>query len=151
MSKNRLRIGAGLLLALLLYAAVVALRPQMSDYGLPLKKIEIGQNILKVEVVDTEDSRAKGLMMRAFLPPNQGMLFVWPEDAPRTMWMKDTFIPLDIIFIEADGKIAGIVENAEPHNLSPLGTDRPVRYVLEVPAGDAKRLQMAVGQTVVLP
>ena len=151
MSKNRLRIGAGLLLALLLYAAVVALRPQISDYGLPLKKIEIGQNILKVEVVDTEDSRAKGLMMRAFLPHNQGMLFVWPEDAPRTMWMKDTFIPLDIIFIEADGKIAGIVENAEPHNLSPLGTDRPVRYVLEVPAGDAKRLQMAVGQTVVLP
>jgi uncharacterized membrane protein (UPF0127 family) len=151
MRKKKLWIGGGLLLALLLYAVIFAFRTPLSDYGLPLEKLTVGQNTLAVEVVDTEDSRAKGLMLRTFLPANQGMLFVWPDDAPRTMWMKDTFIPLDIVFIEANGKIAGIVENAEPHNVSPLGTDRPVRYVLEVPAGDAKRLEMAVGQTVVLP
>jgi uncharacterized membrane protein (UPF0127 family) len=90
-------------------------------------------------------------MMRTFLPQGQGMLFIWPEEAPRTMWMKDTFIPLDIIFIDAQGKIVGIVTDAVPHDLSPLGTDRPARYVLEVPAGDVKRLGLAVGQALDLP
>jgi uncharacterized membrane protein (UPF0127 family) len=79
------------------------------------------------------------------------MLFVWPEEAPRTMWMKDTFIPLDIIFMDGQGKIVGIIAQAVPHDLSPLGTDRPARYVLEVPAGDANRLGLAVGQSIVLP
>ena len=146
------RTGIALVLAIVVYALLVTLRPTVSEYGLPTETLSIGKNnTLTVEIADSDASRAKGLMMRTFLPQGQGMLFIWPEEAPRTMWMKDTFIPLDIVFIEANGKIAGIVENAEPHNVSPLGTDRPVRYVLEVPAGDAKRLEMAVGQTVVLP
>jgi uncharacterized membrane protein (UPF0127 family) len=79
------------------------------------------------------------------------MLFVWPEEAPRTMWMKDTFIPLDMIFIDGQGNIVSIINNAVPHDLSPLGGDRPAQYVLELPAGDANRLGLAVGQSIVLP
>ena len=144
--------GVALALAIVLYAVIVSFRPTFSDYGLPTAEISIGKNNpVIVEIADSDASRAKGLMMRTFLPQGQGMLFVWPEEAPRTMWMKDTFIPLDIIFIDAQGKIVGIVTDAAPHDLSPLGTDRPARYVLEVPAGDAKRLGLAVGQTLDLP
>jgi uncharacterized membrane protein (UPF0127 family) len=149
---KKLWVGGVLLLAVVLYAVFGFFRSTVSDYGLPTEEISIGKNNTVIaEIVDTDASRAKGLMMRTFLPQGQGMLFVWPEEAPRTMWMKDTFIPLDMIFIDAQGKIVGIVTDAVPHDLSPLGTDRPARYVLEVPAGDAKRLGLAVGQTLDLP
>ena len=144
--------GAALALAIVLYAIIVAPRPTVSEYGLPTETLSIGKNnTLTVEIADSDASRAKGLMMRTFLPQGQGMLFVWPEEAPRTMWMKDTFIPLDIIFMDGQGKIVGIATQAVPHDLSPLGTDRPARYVLEVPAGDANRLGLAVGQVLDLP
>ena len=146
------RTGIALVLAIVVYALLVTLRPTVSEYGLPTETLSIGKNnTLTVEIADTDPSRAKGLMMRTFLPQGQGMLFVWPEEAPRTMWMKDTFIPLDIIFMDGQGKIVGIATQAVPHDLSPLGTDRPARYVLEVPAGDANRLGLAVGQSIVLP
>jgi hypothetical protein len=152
---KKLWVGGVLLVVIVvivLYAVFGFFRPTVSDYGLPTAEISIGKNNpVIVEIVDSEASRAKGLMMRTFLPQGQGMLFVWPEEAPRTMWMKDTFIPLDIIFIDAQGNIVGIVTDAAPHDLSPLGTDRPARYVLEVPAGDAKRLGLAVGQSLDLP
>jgi uncharacterized membrane protein (UPF0127 family) len=144
--------GVALALAIVLYAVIVTLRPTVSEYGLPTETLSIGQNnTLTVEIADSDASRAKGLMMRTFLPQGQGMLFIWPEEAPRTMWMKDTFIPLDIIFMDGQGKIVGIITQAVPHDLSPLGTDRPARYVLEVPAGDADRLGLAVDQSIVLP
>jgi uncharacterized membrane protein (UPF0127 family) len=151
-NNKKLWVGSVLLLAVVLYAIFSFVQPTVSDYGLPTEAISIGKNnTVIVEIVDTDASRAKGLMMRTFLPQGQGMLFVWPEEGPRTMWMKDTFIPLDMIFIDAQGKIVGIVTDAVPHDLSPLGTDRPARYVLEVPAGDAKRLGLAVGQSLDLP
>jgi uncharacterized membrane protein (UPF0127 family) len=151
-NNKKLWVGGVLLLVIVLCAVFGFFRPTISDYGLTTEKISIGKtNTVIVEIADSDASRAKGLMMRTFLPQGQGMLFVWPEEAPRTMWMKDTFIPLDMIFIDAHGKIVGIVTDAVPHDLSPLGTDRPARYVLEVPAGDANRLGLAVGQTLDLP
>jgi uncharacterized membrane protein (UPF0127 family) len=152
---KKLWVGGVLLVVIVvivLYAVFGFFRPTVSDYGLPTAEISIGKNNpVIVEIADSDASRAKGLMMRTFLPQGQGMLFVWPEEAPRTMWMKDTFISLDMIFIDAQGNIVGIVTDAAPHDLSPLGTDRPARYVLEVPAGDAKRLGLAVGQSLDLP
>jgi uncharacterized membrane protein (UPF0127 family) len=151
-NNKKLWVGGVLLLVIVLCAVFGFFRPTISDYGLTTEKISIGKtNTVIVEIADSDASRAKGLMMRTFLPQGQGMLFVWPEEAPRTMWMKDTFISLDMIFIDAQGKIVGIMTDAVPHDLSPLGTDRPARYVLEVPAGDAKRLGLAVGQTLDLP
>ncbi len=143
--------GAALVLALVVYAVVVTLRPTVSPFGLHTEQLIIGQNTVVVEIADTDSARAKGLMMRTFLLEGQGMLFVWPEAAPRTMWMKDTFIPLDIVFIDGQGNIINIIPNATPHDLSPLEGGGPAKYVLELPAGDASRLQMAVGQTIVLP
>ena len=151
-NNKKLWVGGVLLLVIVLCAVFGFFRPTISDYGLTTEKISIGKtNTVIVEIADSDASRAKGLMMRTFLPQGQGMLFVWPEEAPRTMWMKDTFIPLDIIFMDGQGKIVGIATQAVPHDLSPLGTDRPARYVLEVPAGDAKRLGLAVGQALDLP
>jgi uncharacterized membrane protein (UPF0127 family) len=149
---KKLWVGGVLLLVIVLCAVFGFFRPTISDYGLTTEKISIGKtNTVIVEIADSDASRAKGLMMRTFLPQGKGMLFVWPEEGPRTMWMKDTFISLDMIFIDAQGNIVGIVTDAAPHDLSPLGTDRPARYVLEVPAGDAKRLGLAVGQSLDLP
>lgn len=150
-NQKKILVGGVLLLALVVYGIIFFLRPSLSEYGLVTEEIMFGQNTLKVEIADTDSSRAKGLMMRTFLPDGHGMLFVWPEEAPRTMWMKDTFIPLDMIFMDGQGKIVAIIPNAVPHDLSPLAGDRPARYVLEVPAGYAARLQMAVGQTLSLP
>jgi hypothetical protein len=100
---KKLWVGGVLLLVIVLCAVFGFFRPTISDYGLTTEKISIGKtNTVIVEIVDSEASRAKGLMMRTFLPQGQGMLFVWPEEAPRTMWMKDTFISLDMIFIDAD-------------------------------------------------
>ena len=151
-NNKKLWVGGVLLLVIVLCAVFGFFRPTISDYGLTTEKISIGKtNTVIVEIADSDASRAKGLMMRTFLPQGQGMLFIWPEEAPRTMWMKDTFIPLDIIFMDGQGTIVGIATQAVPHDLSPLGTDRPARYVLEVPAGDADRLGLAVGQSIVLP
>ena len=148
---NKIRIGIILFLAILIYAIFTFFKPVYSDFGLPLKKITFGNNVINVEIADSDAVRSRGLMMRTFMHPNHGMLFVWPDMAPRTFWMRDTFIPLDMVFIDRDGKIVGIVENTQPHNISPVGVDQSSQYVLEIPAGDVKRFEMAVGKTLQLP
>jgi len=97
-----------------------------------------------VEVAATPEAQARGLMYR------RGMLFVFPAEAPHEFWMKNTFIPLDMIFIGADGRIVGIHANATPLSTAPLGVERPSRYVLEVPGGWAARRGVAPGDRVEL-
>jgi hypothetical protein len=74
-------------------------------------------------------------MDRASLPENAGMLFIFDETSVHAFWMKDTLIPLDMIFIDDEGLIAGVVERAEPRTLAPRSVGRPSRYVLEVNGG----------------
>ena len=90
-----------------------------------------------VELADDDPSRERGLMFRVSLPPDRGMLFDFFQERPESFWMKNTLIPLDIIFIRADGHIANIAEQAKPGDLTAIPSDGPVRAVLEIPGGAA--------------
>lgn len=101
-----------------------------------------------VEIADTASKREMGLQYRNDLKESQGMLFLFPADSVLTFWMKNTPIPLDMIFIGADMKIAGIVENATPFTLSPRSIGIPSRYVLEINGGLAKKYGIEKGDAV---
>jgi uncharacterized membrane protein (UPF0127 family) len=84
--------------------------------------------------------RARGLMHVRELPPMTGMLFIYDADGYLSMWMKNTYIPLDILFIRKDGTISSIARDTEPLSLRSLVSTEPVRFVLELNAGSAQRL-----------
>jgi uncharacterized membrane protein (UPF0127 family) len=107
-----------------------------------------GRHVVAVEIARTGAERARGLMQRARLAPDAGMLFLFDETAVHEFWMKDTLIPLDMIFISEDGRIAGIVARATPGDLSPRTAGGPTRYVLEVNGGWAEARGVAVGDRV---
>ena len=75
----------------------------------------------------------------------RGMLFVYGQDAIHSMWMKNTFIPLDMLFVRADGTISSIAKNTEPQSLKSIGSGEPVRYVLELNAGISDKLGIKAG------
>ena len=102
----------------------------------------------EVEVADTPAKREMGLMYRRDLPADHGMLFIFPEESVLTFWMKNTPIPLDMIFIGSDLKIVGIVPEAAPFTLSARSVGKPSRYVLEINGGVARERGIGVGDTV---
>ena len=101
-----------------------------------------------VEIADTDMTRERGLMFRQRLPEGHGMLFDFGEPRPVSMWMKNTYIPLDMLFIRTDGKIAYIAENTVPKSLDTIGITEPVLAVLELPAGTAKKKGIRTGDVV---
>ncbi len=101
-----------------------------------------------VEVVNTAVGREQGLMYRRELAADAGMLFVFPADGVQHFWMKNTLIPLDMLFIDRDRRVVGIVANAVPMSTQPVGPDEPCRYVLEVNGGFAARHGIAEGTAV---
>ena len=101
-----------------------------------------------VELADTPKERDIGLMHRNFLAADRGMLFTFETEQREQFWMRNTFIPLDIVFIRGDAKIEYIAENARPHDETPLGPRAPVIAVLELPGGTAKRLGLKRGDVV---
>lgn len=101
-----------------------------------------------VELATDEAGRERGLMMRTQLAPDHGMLFVFPDTAPRWFWMKDTLIPLDILYFDADRKLVSMQLDVPPCKADPCSTypsDKPARYVLELSAGTARRIGARVG------
>jgi hypothetical protein len=112
-----------------------------------LLKIETdkGPRVFTVEVVDTPATRAQGLMHREFLPQDHGMLFDFKVDRQVSFWMRNTLIPLDMIFADARGRILQIHENAIPGDETPILSDQPVRAVLEINGGLARFLGIRVG------
>lgn len=104
---------------------------------------------VRVEVVDTASERETGLMYRSHLGEDAGMIFVFREPARLRFWMKNTEIPLDMIFADGGGKIVGIVADAAPYTLTPRGVDAESSYVLEVNGGFAARHHVAVGDKLV--
>ncbi len=120
---------------------------------LPVARIHRPNGVVEVavEVVSTPEALARGLMYRTELADGRGMLFVFPDESDRRFWMKNTLIPLDMIFIGADGTIVGIHRDATPLSTATVGVGRPSRYVLEVPGGWAARSGVAPGQRVELP
>ena len=92
-----------------------------------------------VYVATNNSQRARGLMFVRDLPENTGMLFIYEGDGMLSMWMKNTFIPLDILFVRADGTVSSIAYNTEPQSLESIRALEPVRYVLELNAGVAEK------------
>jgi uncharacterized membrane protein (UPF0127 family) len=100
---------------------------------------------VKVEIADTPDARELGLMYRNHLDEDVGMLFVFPSPSDTHFWMKNTVIPLDMIFADAHGKVVGIVANAKPYSEAMVGGFDGTRYVLEVNGGYAARHRIVAG------
>lgn len=101
-----------------------------------------------VEVAHTPPQQAYGLMNRKSMPQDHGMLFIFQTEAGRSFWMKNTLIPLDMVFIRADGTIHHIHENAIPQDLTPVLSNGPVRAVLEVNGGRMEALGIRPGDKV---
>jgi uncharacterized membrane protein (UPF0127 family) len=111
-----------------------------------------GAHIFGVELAATPEQQARGLMYRKELPEGQGMLFDFHQEQPGvSFWMKNTYIPLDMIFIRGDGSILRIAENTVPLSEALVPAGGPVRAVLEVIGGTAKKLGIAVGDRVTHP
>ncbi len=108
------------------------------------------KTIVRAEVADTPASRRQGLMFRRHLAADRGMLFVFPHASRQRMWMKNTFIPLDIIFINEKMRIVGVVENARPHSTEMLEVPAPSRYVVEVNAFFCRRFGIQEGDRIVI-
>lgn len=107
-----------------------------------------GDVVVEVEVVSTPAQIERGLMFREHLPPDQGMLFLMKEERNWPFWMRNTLIPLDMMFIAGDMTIAGIVENAEPRTDTLREVGRPSRFVLEVNGGFCAAHKIAAGAKV---
>jgi uncharacterized membrane protein (UPF0127 family) len=100
---------------------------------------------VRVEIADSEGKREFGLMYRKHLDENGGMIFVFGQPAPVRFWMKHTEIPLDVIFADVNGRIAGIVANAKPYSEKLLSVEGDSQYVLEVNGGFCQRHRVVAG------
>lgn len=146
-------------IALPLAALPVATRAQMppeptkAQPELPKEKLVIvtrdgKQHTFDVEMATTQEQQETGEMFRKSVPENGGMLFVWPLTQESSMWMKNTLIPLDMVFINADGKIRSIAENTTPRSLAVISSNGPVKATLELAGGVTAKLNIRVGDTV---
>ena len=110
-----------------------------------------GVHVFTVEMARTDEERQKGLMFRKEMPEGTGMLFDFKPDQNVSMWMRNTYIPLDMLFINGDGTIRRIAENTEPMSERTIPSGGPVRGVFEVIAGTAKKLGIKAGDKVAHP
>ncbi len=110
-----------------------------------------GVHVFTIEIADTEPEREKGLMFRKNLPDGHGMLFDFKREQDVSFWMKNTYIPLDMFFIQGNGRILRIAENAEPLSTDLIPSEGPVLAVLEVIGGTAHRLGIRPGDRVAYP
>ena len=109
-----------------------------------------GEIAVRVEIASTPEARELGLMFRKKLPSKEGMLFLFPEERVLTFWMKDTLVPLDMIFINSAMVVVGTVENATPLSSAPLSVASPSRFVLEVNGGFVRDQGILAGAKVAL-
>jgi uncharacterized membrane protein (UPF0127 family) len=139
--------------ALLLMAA--CLRPAMAAAPLPVETITIdtrnGPHSFSVEIAADDESREHGLMFREKMAPDAGMLFDFRTPQMVSFWMENTIIPLDMLFVRADGTIARIKENATPYSREPIPAGEPVQLVIELNGGRAAALGIAEGAHVHAP
>ena len=142
-----------LLLPLLLVVSATSLRAQLAQY--PTAPLTIltanGPQKFTVELATTPAQMAQGLMFRQSLAPDAGMLFDFVAPSRAMMWMKNTLIPLDMLFVDAEGHIVNIGERAVPGSLATIAAAAPVRAVIELNGGTAARLGIRPGDRVVFP
>lgn len=111
-------------------------------------RVELGGKTFSVEVADTQEKQALGLMFRDSMPEDAGMIFIFPNEAPRSFWMKNTRIPLDIMYFDKDLKMVSISADTPPCRVSrcpSYPSSKPAMYVLELNAGKASELGVGPG------
>ncbi len=114
-------------------------------------KTETGDHNFTIEVATTAREQALGLMFRRSLPENAGMLFVYDPPQPAAMWMKNTLIPLDMVFITPDSTVLRIERNTEPFSTKVIPSEGPISAVLELNAGQADKIDLKRGDKVIYP
>lgn len=115
--------------------------------------VELGGRHFKVEIADTQEKQALGLMFRDSMPADHGMLFVFPNEAPRSFWMKNTRIPLDIMYFDKDLRMVSVSADTPPCRVSrcpSYPSKKPAKYVLELNAGVASELGVGPGDKLTL-
>ena len=135
-----------ILLCILMIASCVACAGEGAS-------VELGGRTFSVEIADTQEEHALGLMFRDSMPADQGMLFIFPNEAPRSFWMKNCRIPLDIMYFDKDLKLVSISADTPPcrvSNCPSYPSKKPAMYVLELNAGLAKELDVAPGDQLVV-
>lgn len=121
-----------------------------TDSVFPQIQIQVKQNVYALEYADTFELRAQGLMYRKYMCESCGMVFNFQQSRTAGMWMKNTFIPLDVAFIRADGKITDI-KAMQPHDLTTTGSSERVLYAWEMNQGWFAKNGIQVGDTVTIP
>ncbi len=137
-------------LCLLIFLLPLVEEGAFTKEGNPLFQLTIKGKKIRVEVVQTEDEKARGLMFRESLGKDEGMLFVYDREEFLTFWMKNTLIPLSIAFIDRKGKIVDI-QDMEPFSLYTHASALPAQYALEMNKGWFKRNGIGVGDLVKIP
>jgi len=143
----------GLLLAIVLLVAAPPALAQLEHF--PTCELTIasatGPHKFQIEIATTPRQMEQGLMFRRNLAPDAGMLFDYGQPMPAMMWMKNTLIPLDMLFVDAKGRIVNIRERAVPGSLDTIPAAGPVRATIELNGGTAARLGIKPGDKVVHP
>ena len=145
LSRQTLLRRTGAILAVLMVATPLA---ACSDEGKLVLHSSTGDYPFNIEVVDTPESRAKGLMFVQDLADDAGMLFDFKQEQNVSFWMQNTFIPLDMLFIRADGTVARIAERTEPLSTRTIPSGEPILSVLEINGGVSKQLGIKPGDKV---
>jgi uncharacterized protein len=125
-----------------------AAQPELPREKLVIVRRDGVQHPFDVEMALTQAQQTVGEMFRTSVPADSGMLFDWGFPQPSQMWMRNTLVPLDMVFINADGTIRTIVENTTPRSLAVIDSHGPVRATLELAAGTTANLNIRVGDTV---
>jgi len=143
------RVATAFAAALAWAAASTLFAPALAD---PLETLTIstrtGDHAFSVEIAATPATRERGLMDRRFMPMDRGMLFEFERDGPVAFWMKNTYIPLDMVFIARTGAVTRIVDRAEPLSETPIPSGGPCAAVLELNGGVAAQIGLKAGDKV---
>lgn len=136
---------------ILLTALPAAALESFSRSSLTIETASGGHFRFDIELAETMAQQAQGLMFRKAMPADAGMLFTHKRPEPASFWMKNTLIPLDMIFIGADGRIVNIQANAVPQDLTPIDSAGPVMGILEINGGMSAKLGIRPGDRVLYP
>jgi uncharacterized protein len=139
-----------LLLAALVSLGVVGCGQKQPRSGLPTVRMPIGSKTFTLEIANTEETMARGLMHRDSMPADHGMIFVFDNEEPRSFWMRNTRIPLNIIYLDTGGKVVS-VKSMKPYDETPVSSDGPARYAIELNMGAATEAGVKKGDVLSIP
>jgi len=134
----------------LLFLLIVGCQEAAPSTGLPTVPVTIGQQSFQLEIANDDDERQRGLMHRDSMPADHGMIFVFPDERERAFWMKNTKIPLDILYLDSTGTIVSI-RQLKPFDETSVTSWFPARFAIELNEGAADKSGVRVGHVVTIP